>query len=408
MTISSVRQVNLKMRLSKKHEQMLKIKAQNRKLCDKKWLLSRKNRNYYFNSKQTLDIVDLFCGCGGLTLGVLEALYCNGISANIKLAVDKNLHALEVYRTNFRLSDNIVREADVAQILSGNLGESANKSEKDLIQNLENVDILVAGPPCQGNSNLNNWTRGDDPRNQLYLKVVRFVELVKPKIVIIENVATIIHDKGQVIDKSLFFLRSMGYKVEQFFIKAVQIGIPQTRKRHILLAVKISDFSVDNLIKSIEESTRSSLSDCIDDLIDEYKVKEGVFYTPSQMSEENIKRVNYLFDNDLYDLPDTERPTCHRTKIHKYKAVYGRLHWDKPSPTITGGFGSMGQGRFVHSLRRRVITAHEAARIQGFPDFFDFSIVSTRTALYEMIGNAVPPKISALIVDFLIKHGEVN
>lgn len=170
----------------------------------------------------------------------------------------------------------------------------------------------------------------------------------------------------------------------------------------------MSEFSVDSLIESIEESTKSSLSDCIDDLVDEYKDKEGVFYTPSQMSEENVKRVNYLFDNDLYDLPDTERPTCHRTKKHKYKAVYGRLHWDKPSPTITGGFGSMGQGRFVHPLRRRVITAHEAARIQGFPDFFDFSLVSTRTALYEMIGNAVPPKISALIVDFLIKHGELN
>ena len=404
----SVKQVDLRMQSSQKHEKMPKSKAQSKKLCDKKWLLSKKHRHYSFNAKQTLDIVDLFCGCGGLTLGVLEALYSNGMAANIKLAVDKNLHALEVYRTNFRLSDNVVREADVNQLLSGSLGELANESEKDLIQYLENVDILVAGPPCQGNSNLNNWTRGNDPRNQLYLKVIRFVELVKPKIVVIENVATIIHEKGQVIDKSLFFLKSMGYKVEQFFIKAVQIGIPQTRKRHILLAIKMSEFSVDSLIESIEESTKSSLSDCIDDLVDEYKDKEGVFYTPSQMSEENVKRVNYLFDNDLYDLPDTERPTCHRTKKHKYKAVYGRLHWDKPSPTITGGFGSMGQGRFVHPLRRRVITAHEAARIQGFPDFFDFSLVSTRTALYEMIGNAVPPKISALIVDFLIKHGELN
>lgn len=134
------------MQSSQKHEKIPKSKAQSKKLCDKKWLLSKKHRHYSFKAKQTLDIVDLFCGCGGLTLGVVEALYSNGIAANIKLAVDKNLHALEVYRNNFRLSDNVVREADVNQLLSGSLGEIANESEKDLTQYLKNVDILVAGP----------------------------------------------------------------------------------------------------------------------------------------------------------------------------------------------------------------------------------------------------------------------
>lgn len=75
------------------------------------------------------------------------------------------------------------------------------------------------------------------------------------------------------------------------------------------------------------------------------------------------------FENNLFELPNSERPDCHRLKPHSYKSVYGRMYWDRPAPTITRGFGSTGQGRFVHSLLKRTITPHEAARIQFFPDF---------------------------------------
>lgn len=375
-----------------------------KKLCDKDWVRTKNQNICQSKVYREISIVDLFCGCGGLTLGVLEALRHNHMTADIKLAIDMNSHALEVYRKNFKLSENIAREVDINQILPGSLGEDKQDIERDLIYSVGKVDVLVAGPPCQGNSNLNNRTRGNDPRNQLYLKVIRFIELVKPKIVIIENVATIIHDKNQVTNKSQFVLENMGYDTIQFFVKASNIGIPQTRKRHILFASIGATFSQDSLMKIFENSTEPPLSDYIDDLVDEYKERDNIFYTPSRMSSDNIRRANYLFDQDIYNLPDSERPECHRTKKHKYNAVYGRLQWDKPAPTITGGFGSMGQGRFVHPLRRRVITAHEAARIQGFPDFFDFTLVPSRNALYEMIGNAVPPKISALIIDFLIQN----
>ncbi|MBW4574271.1 MAG: DNA cytosine methyltransferase [Aphanothece sp. CMT-3BRIN-NPC111] len=163
------------------------------KLCGGEWLRSEEPRNYQFDTSGGVSIVDLFCGCGGLTFGVLEALYCNGLAGSIKLAIDNNPHALEVYKTNLRVSEDVVCKADIGQLLSGNLGECTQSCEKALIQPLGKIDILVAGPPCQGNSNLNNWTRGDDPRNQLYLKVVRFVELVKPKIIIIENVLKFLH-----------------------------------------------------------------------------------------------------------------------------------------------------------------------------------------------------------------------
>jgi DNA (cytosine-5)-methyltransferase 1 len=104
------------------------------------------------------------------------------------------------------------------------------------------------------------------------------------------------------------------------------------------------------------------------------------------------KRINFLFDNQLYELPNEQRPPCHRDKAHSYDTVYGRLRWDRPAQTITSGFYCMCMGRYVHPEQRRTLTGHEAARLQFFPDFFDFSPAKSRTKLAEIIGNAVPPK----------------
>lgn len=115
--------------------------------------------------------------------------------------------------------------------------------------------------------------------------------------------------------------------------------------------------------------------------------------------------MEWLFDKDEYDLPNDLRPPCHRDNPdHTYYSVYGRLHWDQPAPTITTGFNSMGQGRYVHPSKRRVITPHEAARVQTFPDFFDFGATNKRTAWARLIGNAVPP----LLTMRLAEHALVN
>jgi DNA (cytosine-5)-methyltransferase 1 len=111
--------------------------------------------------------------------------------------------------------------------------------------------------------------------------------------------------------------------------------------------------------------------------------------------------MKHLLDHDLYDLPNKERPECHRDN-HSYKSMYGRLNWELPAQTITSGFGSIGQGRYMHPSRTRALTAHEAARLQGFPDYFDFSAVARRADLATMIGNAVPPALAREIVAELI------
>ncbi len=125
----------------------------------------------------------------------------------------------------------------------------------------------------------------------------------------------------------------------------------------------------------------------ISDLTD--KASGSPFCSAAKLSEENLRRIDWLFDNDLHDLPDEHRPDCHRLKDHGYRSVYGRMHADMPAPTITTNFATPGCGRFIHPTRRRTLTCHEAARLQGFPDWFDFA-GPARSSLQRMIGNAVP------------------
>jgi len=111
------------------------------------------------------------------------------------------------------------------------------------------------------------------------------------------------------------------------------------------------------------------LSWAIGDLLD--RDSGGIMDTSPNLTPVNLDRINYLFDKDIHDLPDEQRPDCHKNGT-TYTAVYGRMHWDRAAQTITTGFGTPGQGRYIHPTRRRLITPHEAARIQGFPDWFDF------------------------------------
>ena len=106
---------------------------------------------------------------------------------------------------------------------------------------------------------------------------------------------------------------------------------------------------------------------------------------------QNQARIDYLFENELHDLPPAQRPACHRNGT-AYTSSYGRIIWDQPVQTITTTFQSIGTGRFVHPRRRRPLTLLEAARLQSIPDFVDFSKL-TRTTIAQLIGNAVPPKV---------------
>ena len=339
-----------------------------------------------------VDVADLFAGCGGLSLGIQEAARAVNKNVHFKLAMDLDQDALEIYGVNFPEADLICD--NVEHHVDGEVGSPLTVAEKKLKKRIGNIDLVIGGPPCQGHSALNNHTRHVDARNELYLRMARFCEIFSPDHVIIENVPGVIKDKSQVAQRTWEALEKLGYSVESLTINSANIGVAQSRKRNITVASKVKEVNLETWVANLKRETRFvewAIKD-LEKIVD----KKSVFDSAPTPSLTNQERMDYLFDHGLYDLPDEQRPDCHRLKDHSYNSVYGRLHWKKPSQTITTGFGGMGRGRYVHPSRRRTITPHEAARIQFFPDFFQFK-TTKRTTLQMIIGNAVPPKLGYVL-----------
>lgn len=335
-------------------------------------------------------IVDAFSGCGGLSLGVHEAVRVLGWRPETVLALDTNEPSMAVFSDNFNPSR--VMTDPIEKTVSGAIGSRLSLSERELKRDLGRVDLLVGGPPCQGHSDLNNHSRRNDPKNFLYGRMARLAEVLNPRAILIENVPGAVHDHNRIVQRTQSELIENGYEVTEAAIRADEVGAPQKRRRHFTVALR--DSHVGGFHEHLEAMKHAPLSvmSAIGDLLD--FESDRVFDTSAKHSATNQARIEYLFDNDLYDLPDDQRPDCHRLKPHSYKSVYGRLRPDEPAPTITSGFGSTGQGRFVHPLRPRSLTPHEAARLQGFPDWFSFESANQRGALQEMIGNAVPFRLA--------------
>lgn len=348
-------------------------------------------------------IVDLFCGGGGLTLGAAEAARRVGRGATVALAVENDAAAADVYALNFR--EAVPRRTSVARLFDGRLGGAPTKAERAVAKATGHVDVLVAGPPCQGHSDLNNHTRREDPRNSLYLRAVRAVQVLKPTYVLIENVPAVEHDKGKVVERAVAALKASGYTVDDDVLDLVDFGVPQRRRRHILLAVlgdHVHPTDVLEIQSPCGDHDDRTVRWAIADLLD-ITAASGPD-AASTPTKENRERMQWLLDHpDEVNLPNRLRPKCHRDKEHTYNAMYGQLSWDEPAPTITTGFGSMGQGRFVHPSLARTLTPHEAARLQTLPDFFDLDTSKGRGAWARVIGNAVPPLLGVHLIEPLLR-----
>ena len=376
-------------------------------IYDLSWLAAKERPRVRASAKE-IRAVDLFCGCGGLTLGIREAARGLGCAFRSVFASDINRGALSIYRRNF--APDMIDDKPIEQTINGSLGSDLTVEEKNFCGQVGSVDILVAGPPCQGNSNLNNYTRRNDPRNLLYLRAVRCAEILNPNTLIIENVPGVLHDKHGVLQMADDYLRSIGYSVSWGIVKMWKIGVAQTRQRMLLVASRVKkEVDIHQIVKESCLPFRP-IAWAIGDLIDTYN-SDSVFNSAATHSVTNQARIHYLFEHGLYELPNDQRPDCHRLKPHTYPAVYGRMHWDRPSPTITGGFSCCGRGRFVHPLQERTLTPHEAARVQYFPDFFDFGELN-RMGLVRAIGNAVPPRAGYVVALPLLiaalEHGSIT
>lgn len=360
--------------------------------CDRdQAYLRRRRRPSTKRASEAITIVDLFCGAGGLSLGFTEAARRLGLGTRIGLALDADEEAVAVYQDNFR--DAHVVHGFAESLFDGDLGARLTRTELRMRAETGSLSMLIAGPPCQGHSDLNNHTRRRDVRNALYLRLARAAEVLRPEVLLVENVPAVLRDRSDVVAIATAALHSAGFDVADAVVELVDVGVPQRRRRHILLAARRDLLDpkhvLENLGSSCAEHSERSVRWAIGDLLNG-QPRDG-YDQSSSASAANRARMNWLFANDVYDLPNEERPPCHRDKDHSYVSMYGRLRWDAPAQTITTGFGSMGQGRFVHPARRRTLTPHEAARLQTFPDYFSFRNARTSSALRRMIGNAVPP-----------------
>jgi DNA (cytosine-5)-methyltransferase 1 len=354
---------------------------------DDRSFLRRKRRPSY-DGADPVRVVDLFCGCGGLTLGIAEAARSAGRGLDIRLGVEWNPDIWAVYNANFAPARSR-GASDVWSWFDGAVRARRTKRELATRRAVGVTEFLVGGPPCQGHSSLNNHTRNSDPKNALYERLVRAAEVLEPGHVIIENVPSISRDTSGVLERSARRLEGLGYTVTHRVLRLVELGVAQLRARHVLVATAAGQLGVPLATPQplrVARPLRWAIGDV--------RVGHDLFDSASELSAENAARAKWLIEHDAYDLPNARRPPCHRDPSHKYKSMYGRLDWSKPAQTITTGFGSPGQGRYLHPEEIRTLTPHEAARLQFFPDWFDFSAVTKRNRLQEMIGNAVPPKLT--------------
>ena len=352
---------------------------------------------------RALRVADLFSGAGGMSLGAFLAATALKRRFEVALAVEANANAAAIYHRNFRhfmARKDDLRSDPIESFLDGDLEQPGlTRAEAALEAACSEgapIDLLMGGPPCQGHSDLNNHTRRDDRRNSLYAKMARAAQVLRPRVVIIENVRQVIHDRSGVVAHTEACLEKLGYVLRHHVVRFETLGVPQRRHRHVLVGVH-QEYDATGRLEALEQLLRTPLPRrdvgwAIGDLAGVGTTSGKGFDEYAHQSPDNLRRLQWFAKNtDEWDLPDSERPPCHRNGGHSYKAVYGRLRTDQPANTLTTGYGSMGQGRYVHPTETRTITPHEAARLQTFPDFFRFDAVNKRTAWAKAIGNAVPP-----------------
>ena len=342
--------------------------------------------------RRSLHAVDIFAGAGGLTLGLKRAGF------EVTSAVELDPHAFATYKANHP-EVNAFRQ-DVRTIR----GRSLLSVSKGVI------DIVAGCPPCQGFSSLTHKNPGVDPRNLLVNELARLVAEIRPRAVMMENVP-LLAKRGKGVFKSfLARLTKLGYQSTWGVLQVADFGIPQFRRRLVLLAGK--GFSID-----LPEPTHSrkadsdlprwkTLRDAISDMECPVDLKFANdnggprcfnWHVVRNISQLNLERLKHALPGKMRALlPKQLRPHCHKNKDNGFVNVYGRMSWDQVPVTITSGFATLSKGRFGHPVEPRTISIREAARIQTFPDdyIFDCEYIEPVTS---MIGNALPCSFAEVV-----------
>jgi len=354
----------------------------------------------------SLRTLELFCGAGGLAQGVKQFSREFGFQFESVAAADQDDEAVTVYQQNHQTPEEGLFRGSVEHLVDYKITDSEpekssweiepvllHKPWERILESGE-IDLLLAGPPCQGHSNLNNHTRRNDKRNESYLDVPALAVAMNINAVIIENVPGVVHDYGQVVNTAKSLFKTSGYEVSMGVLSASKMGWPQTRSRHFMIATRDhSVVEVEGVMEALTQQQPLPVWWAISDL--ENIERDEHMHRAPNYTKENLKRMAW-FEKEknagIYDLPHKLHNETHKNGT-TYPGVYGKLDPLKPAGTITSGFVSPGRGRYIHPTQRRTIDPHEAARLQGFPDSYNFTLggkYPTSGMLTKWIGDAVP------------------
>jgi len=334
--------------------------------------------------------VDLFSGCGGLTLGIEAAGF------DLRVAVENDPVAAETYRQNYPRT--ILIEKDICRV---------NPEEIKKALNGRKISLLVGCTPCQGFCSLTRKWRVEDPRNGLLLEMARLIRELVPNAVMMENVPGLASHGIEVFESFLRQLDSQGYYSQYRIVQMADYGVPQSRRRLVMLAGRgfVIPFPQPTHARQpeIDSSFKRwvSLRDAIGNMLDPITFSEAKrnggprkfnWHVVRDIQPQTKARLQAAVPGETWlKISERLRPNCHKGGYKGFTNVYGRMTWDQVAVTITGGSTTACKGRFGHpEPKRTTISVREAALIQTFPKSYKFA-TDQMDAVCEMIGNAVPP-----------------
>jgi DNA (cytosine-5)-methyltransferase 1 len=319
--------------------------------------------------------IDLFAGCGGVSVGLRKAGF------KVAAALEIEILASRTYRMNHR--GVCLKTADIRDV-------EGPKWLRELGLRQGDLDLLVGCPPCQGFSTLrtrNGATWNRDPRNNLIAEMLRLVEEMRPKAVMMENVPRL--SEKYIFQEFVESLESLGYIVKWQIVNVQDYAVPQRRRRLVLIADRGINIQFPQQVKK-----RRTVRQAIEHLPSAGKSGDLLHDMPEHRSVQVRRKIANIPKNggSRGDLPEDMQLECHR-RCDGFKDVYGRMAWDDVAPTITGGCFNPSKGRFLHPLKNRNITMREAALLQTFPGRYKFDLAAGKQGVALMIGNALPPEL---------------
>lgn len=350
----------------------------------------------------SLSAVDFFCGAGGMSYG----LHAAGIK--VIAGLDNDEECRRTYEKN--IPGALYIKHDISTLSAPELGRRLGIQAED--RNL----VFSGCSPCQFWSKIRTDKTKSEKTAHLLKQFEKFVRYFKPGFVIVENVPGLYRRKAEsILPQFHDFLDSLGYSWGDGVVNALHYGVPQKRMRYLLVATRLKTavslppaIVSENLIVSGFIGVKNGFQQIAAGHRDETQV----LHTTASLSSNNLKRIQLTTKSggsrDAWSSNEALQISAYKNRDQIFRDVYGRMSWDKPSPTITTRFNSFSNGRFGHPDEDRAISLREGATLQTFPKTYEFHATSANS-IARQIGNAVPPELARRIGTHLISmvsHGE--